>query len=481
MTVTGHDQPSLRKHAVPRSTLERLVLERQLALFSKPMAVTVYGLPLWALIVCWMFSGAYPDMGIASAANIAAWYGVICLSCATAFMLDRAYRRAKANPETFDVYLWMPRFTAALTFMSIAWASIIWLFWEPSNVNNQMALVTFVIFGVMNGMVARMNRFETYLAGSSVSFLIIWLRCITTDSDAAGIFSIAMPMLFVVLTSSVRTASRQIYDHLVAQIENEWLKEENARARDEAEHANRMKSNFLANMSHELRTPLNAVLGFSEIIALQSFGPDASDKYRDYAADIHSSGKHLLSMINGLLDVAKIEAGKLELQPEWFDGGRELHEASRLIAERAAEKGVALEVVVEPGAEQVWCDERAFLQIAINLLSNAVKFTGRGFIRAGLKREAGTVVLYVKDTGCGIPAAQLARVFEAFEQVDNRYTKANTGTGLGLTLVRALVTLHGGQCRIESVEGTGTTISVTFPLPEAERMTPAVPAKSRVA
>jgi two-component system cell cycle sensor histidine kinase PleC len=326
-----------------------------------------------------------------------------------------------------------------------------------------------------------MNRFETYLAGSSISFLIIWLRCITTDSDAAGILSIAIPMLFVVLSFSVRTASRQIYDHLVAQIENEWLKEENARARDEAEHANRMKSNFLANMSHELRTPLNAVLGFSEIIALQSFGPDASDKYRDYAADIHSSGKHLLSMINGLLDVAKIEAGKLELQPEWFDGGRELQEASRLIAERAAEKGVALEVVVEPGAEQAWCDERAFLQIAINLLSNAVKFTGRGFIRAGLKREAGNVVLYVKDTGCGIPAAQLARVFEAFEQVDNRYTKTNTGTGLGLTLVRALVTLHGGQCRIESVEGAGTTISVTFPLPQTERVATPTTSKARVA
>lgn len=470
-----------KESTLPKARLERIVLERQLALFSRPMTVTVYGLPVWSLIVCWMMSGTYPQMGSAPPTNIAAWFGLICLSCAIAFTFDRAYRKARNNPETFDVYTWMPRLTVVLTVMSAAWASVIWLFWDPANEINQMALVTFVIFGVMNGMVARINRFEAYLTGSGVSFLIIWLRCIITDSDAAQIFSYAMPMLFVVLTSSVKTASRQIYDHLVAEVENEWLKEENARARDDAEHANRMKSNFLANMSHELRTPLNAVLGFSEIIASQSFGPDATEKYRDYATDIHSSGKHLLSMINGLLDIAKIEAGKLELQPEWFDGARELHEASRLIAERAAERGVALEVLIDPGAEKVWCDERSFLQIAINLLSNAVKFTERGFIRAGLKCEAGNVVLYVKDTGCGIPAAQLARVFEAFEQVDNRYTKSNTGTGLGLTLVRALVTLHGGQCRIESVEGAGTTISVTFPLPEAFRAAPAITQKARVA
>jgi two-component system cell cycle sensor histidine kinase PleC len=255
---------------------------------------------------------------------------------------------------------WVPRCLVALTALSSAWGSLCWFFWVPGNDSNHLVLAILVLAGVMNGMVARMSWFESYVAGTGASFLILWTRCVTADSEATGLVSTVLPVIFLVLTLSVRTASRQIAKNIAAQIENEWLKEENARARDEAEHANRMKSNFLANMSHELRTPLNAVLGFSEIIALQSFGPDASDKYRDYAADIHSSGKHLLSMINGLLDIAKIEAGKLELQPEWFDGARELHEATRLIAERAAEKGVALEVAVEPGAEQVWCDERAF-------------------------------------------------------------------------------------------------------------------------
>jgi two-component system cell cycle sensor histidine kinase PleC len=468
-------------HADPKTRLAREVAARQLELLTLPMVHSIYGLPVWALVVCWANSGAFPFMGETPVIWAAAWFGLICVTSLGARLVERAYRRDRASAATFDPMRWVPRCLAALTALSAAWGSLCWFFWVPGNDSNHLVLAILVLAGVMNGMVARMSWFESYLAGAGASFLILWTRCVTADSDATALVSTILPAIFLVLTLSVRTASRQIEKNIAAQIENEWLKEENARARDEAEHANRMKSNFLANMSHELRTPLNAVLGFSEIIALQSFGPDASDKYRDYAADIHSSGKHLLSMINGLLDIAKIEAGKLELQPEWFDGARELHEASRLIAERAAEKGVALEVVVEPGAEQVWCDERAFLQIAINLLSNAVKFTERGFIRAGLRREAGNTVLYVRDTGCGIPAAQLARVFEAFEQVDNRYTKTNTGTGLGLTLVRALVTLHGGQCRIESVEGTGTTISVTFPLPEADRMMPAIPSKTRVA
>ena len=457
---------SPRASALPKATLERVVLERQLALFSKPMAITVYGLPMWSLIVCWMFSGAYPRMGIAPSANIAAWFCIICVSCATAFMLDRAYRRAKANPDTFDVYTWMPRVTAVLTFMSASWASVIWFFWDPANDINQMALVTFVIFGVMNGMVARMNRFEAYLAGSSTSFLIIWLRCVTTDSDPAQICSIAIPMLFVVLSSSVRTASRQIYDHLVAEIENEHLKDENARARDEAEQANRMKSAFLANMSHELRTPLNAILGFSEIISSQAFGAQAVDRYRDYANDIHESGRYLLDMINSLLDVAKIEAGKLELDIESIDASELIEQATRLIASRAQDKGVAVRTAVSPLAQTIQVDERAFRQIVINLLSNAVKFTEHGSIETRIDPIEGAVVLSVTDTGCGIPTGQVNGVFEAFEQVDNRYTKSNGGTGLGLTLVRALARLHGGDCRIDSAPGRGTTVSVTFPQPD---------------
>jgi two-component system cell cycle sensor histidine kinase PleC len=470
-----------RASALPKVTLERVVLERQLALFSKPMAVSVYGLPLWSLVVCWILSGAYPRMGSAPLVNIAGWFAIICVTCAIAFVTDIAYRRAKANPETFDAYQWMPRMTAALSLLSAAWASVIWLFWDPANEINQMVLVTFVVFGIMNGMVARMNRFEAYLAGSGTSFLILWLRCVTTNSGAAEIFSIVIPILFLVLSSAVLTASRQIYDHLVAQIENEHLKDENARARDDAERANRMKSAFLANMSHELRTPLNAILGFSEIISSQAFGPAAADRYRDYANDIHESGRYLLDMINSLLDVAKIEAGKLELDIETVDAGGVIEHASRLVASRAQAKGVSVHTFISPLAQTIQVDERAFRQIAINLLSNAVKFTERGSIETRLEPVDGAIVLSVTDTGCGIPATQVGGVFEAFEQVDNRYTKSNGGTGLGLTLVRALARLHGGDCRIDSTPGCGTTVYVTFPQPDLAGLPAGEPSQHRVA
>jgi two-component system cell cycle sensor histidine kinase PleC len=164
--------------------------------------------------------------------------------------------------------------------------------------------------------------------------------------------------------------------------------------------------------------------------------------------------------------VAKIEAGKLELDIESINAADVIDQATRLIASRAQEKGVTVSTTIDALAETIHVDERAFRQIVINLLSNAVKFTEQGSITTRLACNDGGVVLSVTDTGCGIPAAQLSGVFEAFEQVDNRYTKANNGTGLGLTLVRALARLHGGDCRIDSAPGRGTTVSVTFPQPD---------------
>jgi two-component system cell cycle sensor histidine kinase PleC len=242
-----------------------------------------------------------------------------------------------------------------------------------------------------------------------------------------------------------------------------------------------MKSAFLANMSHELRTPLNAILGFSEIISSQAFGPQASDRYRDYANDIHESGRYLLDMINSLLDVAKIEAGKLELDVESIDAVEVLEQATRLIASRAREKGLDVRTHVSPLAQSIHVDARAFRQIVINLLSNAVKFTEQGSIETRIEPVGSAVVLSVTDTGCGIPAGQVNGVFEAFEQVDNRYTKSNGGTGLGLTLVRALARLHGGDCRIDSMPGRGTTVCVTFPQPDPNGLPAAEPPANRVA
>jgi cell cycle sensor histidine kinase DivJ len=240
-------------------------------------------------------------------------------------------------------------------------------------------------------------------------------------------------------------------------------------ARDLAEDASRAKSKFLANMSHELRTPLNAILGFSEVMSHQMFGPLGS-RYVDYAQLIHESGGHLLGLINSILDMSKIEAGRLTLQPESIDLREVAAQALRFVRFVAERNGVALEEAIEPPARQVIADKRAVMQILINLLSNGVKFTPRGgAVRVGATLEGNDVVVFVADTGVGINKADLKRLGQPFEQVDSEYTRAKEGTGLGLALVRALAHLHGGSMTIESLVGEGTTVRIRLPQPAVGR------------
>ncbi len=230
-------------------------------------------------------------------------------------------------------------------------------------------------------------------------------------------------------------------------------------------------------MSHELRTPLNAILGFSEIIAQECFGPVGSDRYRDYAGDIHSSGAHLLSLINDLLDVAKIEAGKMELSPHPLDARHTFDVALKLIRSKAREKDQALVIGVDEGAPELWADERAVKQVLINLVSNAVKFTptgGRIEVMGGCAAN-GDFQIVVRDNGPGIPRDKLDKVFSPFNQVDNRFDRQSGGTGLGLALVRGLAELHGGRAWMESEFGKGCSVFVTFPVRKGA-LTPAAAA-----
>ena len=236
-------------------------------------------------------------------------------------------------------------------------------------------------------------------------------------------------------------------------------------ARIAAEDANRAKSQFLATMSHELRTPLNAILGFSEIIKDCAFGPEAVDRYVEYAADVYASGQHLLDLINDILDISKIEAGKLEIEPEMLDLVHVLRSCVRLVAVRARDHGLTLSLDLPEHRLMLYADFRAIKQIVFNLLSNAIKYTADGgnvLLRAE-GSESGAITISVADTGIGIPKDQIARVMEPFEQLDNRYNRSRGGTGLGLALVKALVYLHSGEIRIESDVGVGTTVSVIFP------------------
>jgi two-component system cell cycle sensor histidine kinase PleC len=241
------------------------------------------------------------------------------------------------------------------------------------------------------------------------------------------------------------------------------LADKYAREKTRAEAANRSKSEFLANMSHELRTPLNAVIGFSEIMQEQMFGPMGSGKYVEYARDIHRSGQFLLDVINDILDMSKIEAGRMQLETECFAVATVAEEILRIVAPRAFEGNVTINRAINPDI-RVTGDRRAIKQVLINLLSNAVKFTPDGGT-VTLAVESGTdhVAIRIKDTGIGIPARDIEKLGRPFEQVENQFTKTKGGSGLGLAISKSLVELHGGTLTIASTVGAGTEVTVSLP------------------
>jgi len=242
-----------------------------------------------------------------------------------------------------------------------------------------------------------------------------------------------------------------------------------ANARDEAQQANRTKSMLLANVSHELRTPLNAINGFSDLMKHQIYGPLGNERYVEYAADINRSGEMLLSLINDLLDVTKLEAGRYELVESTCDLAVLAEEASGLVKMQAEKGGVALQLKIDPATPQIRADERALRQIALNLLSNAVKFTpAGGSVKVSCALDAkGRPTVTVKDTGRGIPQEEMKDLFQPFVRATEAKRASTPGTGLGLAIVKSLVELHQGTIAMESRVGHGTTVTVTFP---AERI-----------
>jgi signal transduction histidine kinase len=259
-------------------------------------------------------------------------------------------------------------------------------------------------------------------------------------------------------------------DQAVIAIQNARLFNEIQEKSRQLELANKHKSEFLANMSHELRTPLNAIIGFSEVLGEQMFG-DVNEKQLEYLKDIHSSGQHLLQLINDILDLSKIEAGRMELDLASVNLPMLLDNCTTLVRERASRQGLTLALEVDPGLGDWVADIRKLKQIVINLLSNAVKFTPAGG-RVTLRARAleGGVEIAVVDTGVGIAADQQALVFEEFRQASGDYLRKAEGTGLGLTLVKRFVELHGGTIRVESAPGRGSTFA--FVLPEREPVQP---------
>jgi two-component system cell cycle sensor histidine kinase PleC len=302
---------------------------------------------------------------------------------------------------------------------------------------------------------------EVELAGGT------WLQIQDRRTGEGGLLTIGLDITTIKQQEEALTQSEATLKAAVAKLErSEGRNKELARSFEEqkrrAEDASRAKSAFLANMSHELRTPLNAVIGFSEIMAQGLYGPLGDARYTAYAKDILNSGNLLLDLINDILDMAKIEAGKHNLAPRPLDPMDAIEQAVRLVKRRAEEKG--LQVIVDaPELPEIEADHRAVKQMLINLLTNAVKFTEKGGVMLEARANDTHLTMRIIDTGRGIPSDELPRLARPFEQVDNDLARESPGTGLGLALTKSLVEMHGGRFEIESQLGKGTVVTIRLP------------------
>ena len=261
------------------------------------------------------------------------------------------------------------------------------------------------------------------------------------------------------------TALRQVEAELRQKVkeQNEALLAAVA-ARQEVLHAAQAKEHFFANMSHEFRTPLNAILGFSEVLKEEMFGPLANDRYREYAEIIHKSGSHLLNLINDVLDMAKVDAGKLEMHFEPVQLFKVISDCVRVVGQQAKQSNIGICIKLYDGIEWLEADDKRLRQMLLNLLSNAVKFTrDGGEIRVSAFRRGKSIAVSVSDTGVGIKPDDIPKVLEPYAQIDSDMGRKHDGTGLGLPLVKELAELHGGTLSIESAIGVGTTVMITLP------------------
>ena len=380
-----------------------------------------------------------------------------------------------------NVASWRLKFVLAETLNGVAWATIVTLLLQSHDPDARtFVLIVLLLVAAMTAMVASSIPFAVAGGLTPVTIAIVYALSPTTHLDSLALCFLCVGALiyFVVLANRLHATSvdgqsfRAEKDALIAELEQAKLNSDEARRR--AEEANLAKSRFLATMSHELRTPLNAILGFSEVMKAELFGAHAVPSYKEYSEDIHSSGQHLLMLINEILDLSRVEAGRYELKEEPVALVNIVEECRHLLAMRAKNRGINVVEALDEALPRIWADERAVRQVALNLLSNAIKFTPQGgsvTIKVGWT-SAGGEYLSIRDTGPGIPEDEIPVVLSSFGRGSLAQKNADEGTGLGLPIVKGLVELHGGEFKLLSKVREGTEVIVIFP---PERVMNALP------
>ena len=406
------------------------------------------------------------------------WTGAVMAGAWTAAVLvihaviiTKCRQFLKESPHGMKLRTWRMRFILLDLFYGLAWMYNLVTPVGVDDGSSTFMLFVMLLVVAMSSMVASSLPIAVFTATIPVTAAVALNFVLRGDlhNYILGIMAIAAQCYFALLAHRLYSSglatliARAEKDALIGELEQAKSISDEARRR--AEGANIAKSQFLAQMSHELRTPLNAILGFSEVMKTEVFGPHAVPAYKDYCSDIHSSGQHLLNLINEILDLSRIEAGRYELHEEPISLTVVVEDCHHLLKLRAQNRGIVIHESFEPDLPRLWADERALRQVCLNLLSNAIKFTPQGgevWLKVGWT-AAGGQYMSVKDSGPGIPEEEIAVVLSKFGQGSNAIKSAEQGTGLGLPIAKNLVELHGGTFTLKSKVRIGTELIATFP------------------
>jgi len=391
-------------------------------------------------------------------------------------------RRFLATPrEDVDIGVWTRRLIMAELIAGLVWAGFALVGRDAADTAGNVFIFASLIVVLAIRMTFASTVMPILYVGTIPMTIAVVARLVMLGHPfywAMASMAVGVHVYFIFLakglnaTALAMLAFRAEKDALIGELEKEKTISDEGRRR--AESANIAKSRFLATMSHELRTPLNAILGFSEVMKAEILGPMENSTYKEYAGNIHDSGRHLLHLINEILDLSRIEAGRYELKEETSRLSDIAEDCHRLLKLRAESKGLKIVLDLEEHLPQIWVDERAIRQVCLNLLSNAVKFTPKGgtiTIRAS-RCPSGGQILIVRDTGPGIPKDEIPKVLQAFGQGSLAHETAEGGTGLGLPIVQNLVELHGGTFELRSELRKGTEARVLLPSKRVLRTMP---------